>query len=254
MLGFLDRYLQGECQQVWDQLGVLGEDVHTATIYPDALAVAHETMRRMRHNIEVLIPRLEALGYHFGYAWMPLVSPADIAWVADQPARFTPPPEDISQHIERFEELTGTLPLSLRAFYSEVGTVNFVGTHPDWEERFRAYITQGLEPPNLDPIFVWGLSEELIDLYALSQKSLHEGQPFPLPIAPDAYLKYNVSGSGPYEIAVPAASADAPLLNEWHHTTFVNYLRICLHYGGLPGLQRISSLISDELAYLREGL
>ncbi len=44
------------------------------------------------------------------------------------------------------------------------------------------------------------------------------------------------------------------LLSEWHHMTFVPYLRVCLHYGGLPGLERISNLIPDELAYLREGL
>jgi hypothetical protein len=59
---------------------------------------------------------------------------------------------------------------------------------------------------------------------------------------------------GGYAITPPDASADAPLLNEWHDATFVNYLRVCLHYGGLPGLQRISTLIPDELAYVREGL
>ena len=32
----------------------------------DALAVAMETMKRSRHNVELIIPKLEKLGYKFG--------------------------------------------------------------------------------------------------------------------------------------------------------------------------------------------
>ena len=39
-------------------------------LYQDAVAVAYETMRRARHNIEILIPRLVSLGYQFGYGWV----------------------------------------------------------------------------------------------------------------------------------------------------------------------------------------
>jgi hypothetical protein len=53
---------------------------------------------------------------------------------------------------------------------------------------------------------------------------------------------------------MPTAGADALLLGKWHQTSFVNYLRICLHYGGLPGLEGIESEVVEELAYLRAGL
>jgi len=254
MLSYFERYKQGECQQVWDELTALGANVRNASVYHDAFAVARETMQRVRQNIHVLIPRLEASGYHFGYGWMAEGPEADADWIADQPARSTPPPEDVVSRIEQLEEVAGPLPFSLRAFYSEVGEVNFVGVHPTWEERFRAYTSRGLEPMNLDPLVVWGLRMETLEDARSWQERRRNPEPYLLPIAADASLKYNVSGAGGYEIALPDASADAPLLNEWHQTTFVNYLRTCLHYGGLPGLERIRHVIPDELEYLRQGL
>jgi hypothetical protein len=56
-----------------------------------------------------------------------------------------------------------------------------------------------------------------------------------MPIAPDNYHKNNVSGGPPYSIIVPNKAIDAKLENEWHTTTFVNYLRICFRHGGFPG-------------------
>lgn len=44
----LDRYLHGECQPVWDELVGLGAAVREEPLYSDALAVARETMRRVR--------------------------------------------------------------------------------------------------------------------------------------------------------------------------------------------------------------
>ncbi len=57
-------------------------------------------------------------------------------------------------------------------------------------------------------------------------------------------------------MAVPDASIDSLLLNEWHQTTFVDYLRICLRFGGLPGLELVQEHpeVSEVLAYLRKDL
>ena len=55
MSGFLERYRQGEYQEVWDELDALGAGVRERLVYSEALAVAHETMQRVRHNIEVVI-------------------------------------------------------------------------------------------------------------------------------------------------------------------------------------------------------
>lgn len=259
MRSYLSRYQQGECQQIWQELYALGTNVHRAEVYPDAWAVAIETMKHVRHNVEILIPRLEKLGYQFGYEWLEEERPdIDEEWIAIQPARYAPPPPNIAERIQHFEELAGPLPLSIRAFYSEVGEVNFFGRHLSWEQIFIRERPRGQPPSNLDPLAVRGLDEDTFEDYLSWREAMQEqgieGGLYPLMVALDYELKYNVSGSGAYEIEVPNATADAMILHEWHHTTFVNYLRICLHYGGLPGLQLISSFIPDELAYLREDL
>ena len=70
MTSFLGRYQQGECEAVWAELLALGEQVRTEPVYTDTLAVARETMRRARFNIETLIPRLRTCGYQCGSGWV----------------------------------------------------------------------------------------------------------------------------------------------------------------------------------------
>ena len=65
MASYLERYQDGERQQVWRDLIALGPDVRHPDYLADAQAVARETMVRARHNIETLIPRLHKLGYRF---------------------------------------------------------------------------------------------------------------------------------------------------------------------------------------------
>ena len=65
MPAFLDRYLNGDCAEVWADLVGLGDQVRQKSVLHDAEAVADETMRRARQNLETLIPRLAAVGYRF---------------------------------------------------------------------------------------------------------------------------------------------------------------------------------------------
>ncbi len=67
---FLQRYEDGDRVAVWSDLLELGEGVRHEFYYADAMAVATETMRRARHNVDLLIPRLVQMGYRF-------VPPAD---------------------------------------------------------------------------------------------------------------------------------------------------------------------------------
>lgn len=70
MSTFFERYERGEHEQVWNELVEMGPAVRDEPLFSDALAVARETMRRARANIEMLIPRLVAVGYQFGYGWV----------------------------------------------------------------------------------------------------------------------------------------------------------------------------------------
>jgi len=62
---FLDRYLSGQCREVWQDLTQLGPAVREEPYRNDALSVGAETMKRARHNVELIIVKLEKLGYRF---------------------------------------------------------------------------------------------------------------------------------------------------------------------------------------------
>src|SRR5579863_851722 len=65
MASWIERYREGECEAVWAELVTLGAQVREAPYADDAWAVARETMRRARSNVETLIERLDGLGYRF---------------------------------------------------------------------------------------------------------------------------------------------------------------------------------------------
>src|SRR5260370_42307127 len=162
MDNFIDRYQHGAHKQVWDELYALGSEIRSGSLYTEALAVAHETMRRVRVNIELLIPRLQTLGYEFGYESMRAMEPNDAylaEWIAEQPARYNPASEETTRQIAQFEQETGLLPLSLRTFYREVGCVNFVGWHHQWERFFRS----SPRAYGFDPLLVGEFSEAPVD-------------------------------------------------------------------------------------------
>ncbi|HLI67953.1 MAG TPA: hypothetical protein VKU90_16430 [Caulobacteraceae bacterium] len=65
MTSLIDRYHAGECAPVWAELMALGAAVYEAPHAEPAWAVARETMRRARSNLDALIERLDGLGYQF---------------------------------------------------------------------------------------------------------------------------------------------------------------------------------------------
>jgi hypothetical protein len=151
MATYLDRYLPGEHEQVWADLVALGPVAREEPLYSDAWALACETMRRVRRNMELLIPRLGALGCKFGHSWLP----ADE--LQAHPPAFTPPAQDVPEIIAEFERRIGVLPLSLRAFYEIVGSVNLVGPPPGmWADG-------GRESDGLDALYVYPADAETLN-------------------------------------------------------------------------------------------
>ncbi len=74
-----------------------------------------------------------------------------------------------------------------------------------------------------------------------------------MPNEHEAYLEQG-QDSFAYEIEVPCACADAPLLFERHETTFVNYLRMSLRWAGFPGWERMAVRPERDIATLTAGL
>jgi hypothetical protein len=65
---WLNRYSAGECEAVWAEMLQVGEALVSTPAYEHARAVAEETMRRARANVELLIERLQAAGYEVQYS------------------------------------------------------------------------------------------------------------------------------------------------------------------------------------------
>jgi len=208
---YLERYLEGQHGQVWTELYGIGarvrEDEQT---WADAVAVAQETMARVRRNIERLREELPRIGYRFSRPQRVLV----------------PPPPDVTEQIDRTEATIGAVPLAFRVFWESIGSVDLSGEHPDWPSG------------RLDPLMFEASADYYVDTYRdmIEQRVLTPGEPFELDFAPDDLHKADISGGPPYAIRVPNAGVDGIVVWEVHQTTFVNYLRTAMRFGGLAGL------------------
>jgi hypothetical protein len=234
-LPIFDRYAAGQHRDAWSELMKLGPDVRQDPHAADALAVAYETMRRVAENVTILAERLAALGYDF-------TSPGSRVPASRRHAPRMPPGAKVTRQIRRLEKLAGTIPLSIRAFYEVVGTVDFNGVHVSLAP------VDGSTAP--DPLIVYGPDDVLDDL-----ESQDEEEPPPeIMIAPDDLHKANVSGGASYAMSVPDACVDGVVLNERHNLLFVDYLRLCFAWGAFPGYEGQDRGVPPEIEGLRAGL
>jgi hypothetical protein len=343
---FLQRYQAGDHRRVWADLEALGDAVREKRDLVDAQAVANETMKRVRHNAEVVVARLESLGYQFDshagsigdmlegmqrgmeqtdrYAEFVRQNPSkpdcnfpefqavleplrrqretleaqrlaareklnalekqirERGCESAKTSAIKAPSPTVADEIAEIEEWAGgPLPLSLRAWCEIVGSVSLVGTHPalsfeaerqtpmmfinpDFHRdaagevaKLRAAgvkATTVLEtpprPPFADPLEI-ACSLDQQEPYDMDED---EGFGRRLILGRDDELKAGISGLRDlYGIEVPSSGADA-LFEDWHKTSFVNYLRIAFQWGGFPGWERYSQRPEKEIAHLREGL
>jgi hypothetical protein len=210
---YLERYRSGENEQVWSDLQALGPAVRQEPHYAEAQEVAAETMRRVRRNCEKLVARLKGLGYDFGR--YPDGTRRSYVVPLEKPGKGK------SADIAELEEQAGPLPLSLLAFWREVGGVDLVGRH-----------TFGVD--GLDPLVVIPPEGALSMLY---EEEREKGAAWFAGLAPDDLHKDNVSGGDPYSVRLPDPSADFKFVYERHDLLFVPYLRLAiLRWGGMPGL------------------
>lgn len=230
---YLARYLAGEREAVWRELVALREDVSHPSVHDDALNVARETMRRVLANTNQLVLRLTEEGYRFQY-------PDEI---------LVPPPPDTDAKIARIEREAGVLPLSLRAAFEVVGTINLIGWHDDLSPEIGEFYPDPLEVTAIDYAIA-----ELEDWHAERADDEDTAGPFGVPISADPYHKAGVSGGPQYRIFVGAPCADGQLVNEQHGILFVEYLRLCFGYGGFPGWDRDKKPPTAILDRLRSDL
>jgi hypothetical protein len=95
---FLRRYQAGEHEAVWAEMTALGAAVRQAPHFDDCWAVACETMRRARHNVELIIRRLDQIGYQFWNGEQGTLGPQTLKmWCGGQTIEF-PSPEAAAEN------------------------------------------------------------------------------------------------------------------------------------------------------------
>lgn len=204
----LDRYLAGEHVPVYAELAALGPAVHDDPYREQADAVAAELMRRVRRNAELLSERWREAGWEFGYDWAGDWAQRD---VERAPAHLGVPEPDAAERLDRVERRLGPVPLVLRAFMTQVGSVNFVGypsvpdeLHDASDEQLLAagWVWPGRE--ECDPIQVGPRLEAL-------QAPQHTAGRCYLPLWPDRFHKFFLSGAGEFGTWLPQPGFDPPL-------------------------------------------
>ena len=86
--------------------------------------------------------------------WNEMLNPEAAIWVAKQPTALMIPQLDIQHRLNIIEQQVGGIPISLRAWYEIVGSINLTGTPPSsWrrDEQLRGFACQ-LDPLRIDPI------------------------------------------------------------------------------------------------------
>jgi hypothetical protein len=268
MSRWFERYQQGFYQEVYDELLVMQEQVFEEPVYREAVLVVRAMMSRVRSNIEILIPRLKTLGYQF----------VDGDWVrywekreqgkrlltAEQEVEegelfriFRAPPPQTSSLLDELEQRAGRLPLSVKGWYEEVGSVNLIGMFP--ASAAREELSVALDPLLIVPVdflmgqFPFSTPEEW-------EEARDDDGTIEVDLAVDADLKYNYSGSGGYSIKAPCPAFDTTfdLIGYYESSpTFVNYLRTCFQWSGMFGLSKPlkgQKLTPDELVFLTRDL
>ncbi|MFO0954642.1 MAG: hypothetical protein U0835_26460 [Isosphaeraceae bacterium] len=251
MTSYLTRYMEGEHEAVWSELSCLGERVRNDEFIVDALAVARETMRRVRSNVERLVQRLDQIGYEFSasrlekFDYKRRVNPFTKQIMDSKPRAFRrpmvfcPPGPETAALVDRIEMAVGGLPLSLRAWLEIVGEVDLRGSHPGWPGRHnQAIYPDPLVMVSAEKFFTW-LKEEIQykEQYSLDPQQWSYD-------VPDYYTKEKISGGG-YWIELPDLAADATFNGDWDtqvrrspavsERSFMRYLRTCFRWGGFPG-------------------
>jgi hypothetical protein len=122
----------------------------------------------------------------------------------------------VDAQIRQLEKVAGTLPMSLRAFYEIVGSVDWIRNHP--------HLSAARPPLCIDPFVV-------LPIEAALEFAREEGES--ILIAPDELMKAETSGGDPYQIEVPNLAADRVLDFECNRLYFVEYLRLVFRFDGL---------------------
>lgn len=195
-------------------------------------------MRRFGWNISLLANRLRESGYRFVFpehAYVPLSS-------------------DQASSIVDYQVQSGwNFPVSLTAFLHEIGSVNFMGTHPFWSKTGYYFEDVDRKTPYTlsDPLVVD--VEMMIQLFS----SPEQCDSLRIEVAPDFHHKSGVSGGGAQALNFGNNEVEATIEDsdgDGNDLCFVRFLDNACFWCGFPGLAYYDDNSHEFLEELRRGL
>ncbi|GHC75042.1 hypothetical protein GCM10007079_09820 [Nocardiopsis terrae] len=243
MTSHAQHYLSGRHEEVWADLGALGQVPDH--LREDVREVADLTMARVAAHVSRLAESLPELGFEpsGGFPF------------------HTPPGPDARAETAALAEEIGGVPAALAAYLSTVGEVGLTGDWPEiglhyhsvptWtEETDFSPVTGSPDPlclPGIDHLRFWVEEclrapdeDEGVPGAEDTRNTIARTRPVSavtsFDLAPDELHKANVSG-GTHDVLLPDASADPVLIGVRGRpgVTLVEYLRAVVAHGGFPG-------------------
>jgi hypothetical protein len=221
-MNLLEKYFQGNTIQVYQEIERMSQNAFENDILPEVEAVLTETMRRVSYNLDLIYRALvdekycfkRSPRYDFEY---PLLRPKSGV-------------QDSILKLDGTVEGIGYVPLSLKFFYTIVGSCNFAWDYDSKEE----IPWEGADPIQINPI------DDVLS--EAGQIEFDDQQPG-LQISADYYHKDNISGGPPYSVELTETpQVDSRLLDEEHGTTFIGYLRMAMENCGFTRAYAVSDL------------
>jgi hypothetical protein len=224
-----DRYINGETEQVYQDIYALGHDAFLPANLTDIEKVLTETFRRVAFNLDIIYEELKSINYLFK---------TEPDYNFEKPLHKPLHDTDILlQQLDKAVKPFGFVPLSLKYFYKIVGGVNFVWDY-ETSEDFMWEMADPIQIASLDAV-IEAVTEEWwqedMQQYVDDEDFGHAF----IDLAADDLHKDNTSGGQAYSIQITKTpSIDSNFMNEPNDTTFINYLRICFEYCGFPSVTR----------------
>ncbi|MFH2115618.1 MAG: hypothetical protein ABIJ86_14060, partial [Spirochaetota bacterium] len=154
------------------------------------------------------------------------------------------PNQETYSKIIEIEKNIGSFPLSLRAFYHEVGSVNLM-------QSFKQIIhyTRPEERAKSSDLYILGEEDPFAVLpldWLLHDKKLIDSRHYCC-FAPDEFHKANYSGGENYHVTMPNEKVDFEIEGMYGiKEKFVDYLRESIRYGGFRG--KVSTIFDIDIA------
>lgn len=213
---FYERYLNGETEQVYEDIYKLGKEAFLPNNLSDIEKVLTETFERVAYNLDIIYKELIEINYLFK---------TDFPFNSERP--LIKPLQETDQLLFELDKTVkpfGFVPISIKLFYKIVGACNFAWDY-DTNEDFIWECADPIQIISLDDLVSYMTDE---DNQEVLQEYYDEDGFVSLELSADYLHKDNISGGPPYSLQIPSEqSIDAVFLYEEHNTTFINYLRIC---------------------------